>query len=213
MTYFEVLVEGASDVPALREVLVRRFGMVEGQDFRIHPHKGQGSLPVNPLANPHPRRQGLLDQLPAKLRGFGRYLGEDACVLVVVDVDDTPCSHLLADLNAMLAQLPTRPPNVLFRLAIEETVSWFIADVPAVVEAYPRARQKPLRTVLPDAICGAWEVLAAALGYKRHEVTGADKYAWAQAITPHLNLATPPSPSLGKLLQGIERQLAQEAQV
>jgi len=211
MTYFEVLVEGASDVPALREVLVRRFGMVEGQDFRIHPHKGQGSLPDNPLANPHPRRQGLLDQLPAKLRGFGRWLGEDACVLVVVDVDDTPCSHLLADLNAMLAQLPSRPRNVLFRLAIEETESWFIADAQAVVAAYPRARQALLRAVQPDAICGAWEKLAVALSYKTGDVTGADKHAWAEAIAPHLNLATPSSPSLNKLVHGIERQLTRSA--
>lgn len=208
MTYFEVLVEGASDGPALREVLVRRFGMVEGQDFRIHPHKGRGRLPANPLSNPHPQHQGLLDQLPAKLQGFGRYLGDDACVLVVVDVDDIPCSHLLAELNAMLEQLPSRPPNVLFRLEIEETESWFIADPQAVVAAYPKARHQRLRAVPPDAICGAWEVLAAALGYKRDEVTGADKYAWAQAIAPHLNLVLPPSPSLARLLQGIERQLA-----
>jgi len=89
MTYFEVLVEGASDVPAVREVLVRRFGLVEGQDFRIHPHKGRGSLPANPLVRPDPRHQGLLHQLPAKLQGFGRYLGHEACVLVVVDADNT----------------------------------------------------------------------------------------------------------------------------
>lgn len=129
-------------------------------------------------------------------------------MLVVVDVDDIPCSRLLADLNSMLARLPTRPPNVLFRLAIEETESWFIADPQAVVAAYPKARQQRLRAVPPDAICGAWEVLADALGYKRDEVTGADKYAWAQAIAPHLNLAMPCSPSLGKLLQGVDRQLA-----
>jgi hypothetical protein len=208
MKYFEVLVEGASDVPAVREVLVRRFGLIEGQGFRIHPHKGRGSLPANPLARPDPRHQGLLDQLPAKLKGFGSYLGHEACVLVVVDVDDTPCHQLLADLQEMLASLPTRPPYVLFRLAIEETESWFIADANAVKSAYPKARLQRLRAVVPDTVCGAWEVLAAALGYKPEEVTGADKSAWAKAIAPHLNLVTPTSPSLGKLLQSIERELA-----
>jgi hypothetical protein len=49
MTYFEVLVEGGSDVPALREILTRKFALEEGRDFRIHPHKGRGKLPVNPL--------------------------------------------------------------------------------------------------------------------------------------------------------------------
>ena len=208
MSYFEVLVEGASDAPTVREVLVRRFGLVEGQDFRIHPHKGRGSLPANPLARPDPKHQGLLHQLPAKLQGFGRYLGRDACVLVVVDVDDTPCHQLLADLQEMLALLPSRPPNVLFRLAIEETESWFIADARAVGMAYPKARLQRMRAVAPDSICGAWEVLAAALGYKPDEVTGADKFAWAKAIAPHLNLTTPASPSLDRLLRGIARELA-----
>lgn len=211
MKYFEVLVEGASDVPALREVLVRRFGLVEGVNFRIHPHKGRGSLPANPLAKPDPRHQGLLDQLPAKLQGFGRYLADDACVLVVVDVDDAPCVRLLAELNAMLARLPSRPLNVLFRLAIEETESWFIADAAAVKAAYPKAKLQRLRAVVPDAVCGAWEVLATALGYKANDVTGADKYAWADAIAPHLNLTDPESPSLVKLLAGIERELVRGA--
>jgi hypothetical protein len=211
VSYFEVLVEGASDVPTVREVLVRRFGLVERQDFRIHPHKGRGSLPANPLARPDPRHQGLLHQLPAKLQGFGRYMGNEACVLVVVDVDDTPCQQLLAELQTMLARLPSRPPNVLFRLAIEETESWFIADAQAVGAAYPKARLQRLRAFAPDTVCGAWEVLAAALGYKPDDVTGSDKSAWAKAIAPNLNLMTPASPSLGKLLQGIDRELSRAA--
>ncbi|MBM5574247.1 hypothetical protein [Deefgea sp. CFH1-16] len=66
-----------------------------------------------------------MDQLPAKLRGFS-YLSDDACVIVVVDVDDTPSGQLQHDLNAMLERLPKRPNRVLFGLAIEETESWFI---------------------------------------------------------------------------------------
>ena len=54
-----------------------------------------------------------------------------------------------------------------------------------------------------DAIVGAWEVLADAIGIKRKEITGADKYAWAQTIAPHLDLDNPPSPSLKKLIDGI----------
>ncbi len=81
-------------------------------------------------------------------------------------------------------------------------------DAQAVGSAYPKARLQRLRALAPDTVCGAWEVLAAALGYKPTEVTGADKSAWAKAIAPHLNLASPASPSLGRLLQGIERELA-----
>ena len=208
MTYFEVLVEGGSDVPALREVLVRKFGLIEDQDFRIHPHKGRGNLPANPLARPDCGQQTLLHQLPAKLRGFS-YLGDDACVVVVVDVDDTPCKKLLADLKSMLRRLPKKPRRVLFRLAIEETESWFIADEDAVKKAFPRAKTQRIRTTAPDAIAGAWELLADALKIKRNEVTGADKFAWATAITPHLNLDNPRSPSLRKLIEGVNREAGQ----
>lgn len=206
MTYFEVLVEGGSDVPAIREILTRKFGLNEENGFRIHPHKGRGNLPKDPLATPDPKHQALLDQLPAKLRGFS-YLGDDVCVVVVVDVDNTPCDELEADLANMLTRLPRRPKRVLFSLAVEETESWFIADDAAVLKAFPKAKVQKLRSVRPDAIVGAWEMLADALGTKRIEVTGADKYVWAEAIAPHLDLEDPPSPSLKKLIEGIGQHL------
>ena len=115
MTRFEVLVEGASDVPVVREVLQRRFKLIEGEHFRIHPHQGKGQLPANPLARPDRNKRQLLSQLPAKLRGFAKS-DPEAVVLVVVDADKTPCAQLLADLNGMLAQLQVRPARVLFRL-------------------------------------------------------------------------------------------------
>lgn len=61
---------------------------------------------------------------------------------------------------------------MLFRLAIEETESWFIADVDAVLAAYPKAQTQRLRRIVADDIVGAWEELAAALGLKNSEVTG-----------------------------------------
>jgi len=205
VTYFEVLVEGYADTPAVREVLCRKFGLVENEHFRIHAHKGRGKLPNNILANPELKRQGLLDQLPAKLRGFS-YLGQGVCVLVVLDVDRTQCHDLLRDLNQMLAQLPKRPLNVLFRLAIEETESWFIADPTAIKKAFPKAKLGKLPET-PDAIVGAWEKLAEALGVDRNTVTGPDKYKWAEMIAPHLNLDSPRSPSFRKLIDGINRNL------
>lgn len=206
MSYFEVLVEGNSDVPVLREILVRKFGLQEKLQFRIHPHKGRGKLPANPLSHPDPRQQTLLNQLPSKLRGFA-HLQDIACVLVVVDVDDTPCTTMLADLNAMLEKLPNRATRVLFRLAIEETESWFLADEKALKMAFPKARTQKLKSLEPDEIVGAWEILADVLGIDRKSVTGADKYHWATLIAPWLDLDPPKSPSLRKLLEGIEREI------
>ena len=207
MTWFEVLVEGVSDVPAIHEVLTRRFGLVEGEHFRIHPHQGRGQLPINPLARPDPKQRQLLHQLPAKLRGYAKSMPSNAVVLVVVDVDDTPCKKMLDDLRDMLSKLPVRPNRVLFRLAIEETESWFIADTAAVQAAFPRANVAPLRRIEPDAIVGAWEALAAAIGASS-DSSGTEKLRWARLICPHLDLTAPASPSLRKLIAGIARELA-----
>jgi hypothetical protein len=208
MSFIEVLVEGASDVPVVREVLQRKFHLHEEINFRIHPHKGKGALPLNPLSTPQKQQRGLLDQLPAKLMGFGSYLQDDAFVLVLVDADDEPCDKLLLQLQGMLAKLPN-PPRVLFRIVIEEVESWFIADHEAVKKAYPKARVTTLKKIKPDAICGAWKRLAEALnqGVGEWPAPGKLKTDWATAISPHLDLDDPKSPSLRKLIQGVAREL------
>jgi len=204
--FIEVLTEGSSDVPVVREVLVRQFGLNEHADFRIHPHRGRGNIPTNPLAQPDPKHRGLFDQLPAKLRGFGKYMDEQCLVLVLVDVDNDDCVQLLAQLNELLHSLPTKPPRVMFRLAIEETESWFLADANAIKKAFPNAKLNLIRGIAPDERVGAWGKLAECLGYK--PLTDAPKKThWAEQIAPHLNLNTPFSPSLGKLITGLKREL------
>lgn len=203
MIWLKVLVEGASDSPTVKEVLERKFSLVEGKNFRIHAHKGKGKLPANPLSKPDFKHQGLLDQLPAKLRGFGKSLPNYAVVLVVIDVDDQPALALLDELNDMLAVIPVKP-RVLFGLAIEETESWFIADIEALQKAYPgRLNKNVLRNIQPDSIVGAWEKLAVALGINPKMVAGSTKYEWATKISPHLNLDNPNSPSFRELIEGI----------
>jgi hypothetical protein len=204
--FIEVLTEGASDVPVVREVLVRHFGLSENDNFRIHSHWGRGKLPANPLSRPDPKHRGLFDQLPAKLRGFGKYMDEQCLVLVLVDVDNDDCVQMLAELNTLLLNLSTKPPRVLFRLAIEETESWFLADANAIKEAFPKAKLALIKNILPDARVGAWEKLAECLGHKPSNV-GPKKTHWAEQIAPHLNFDTPFSPSLGKLISGLKREL------
>jgi hypothetical protein len=206
MNYFEVLVEGGSDVPTVRELFERKFGLQEKIHFRIHPHKGRGRLPDNILAEADPKRPTLLDQLPAKLRGFS-YLGRESCVVILVDADDTPPKQLLGELKAMLRRLPRKPENVVIRLAVEETESWFLADLGAVQKAFPKAKLQKLRNIPPDAIVGAWEMLADAIGIKRDEVTGRDKYGWAEKIAPYLNFDNPVSPSLESFVKDIQNNI------
>jgi len=208
MTIFKILVEGEADVPVVREIMMRRFQLKENKDFYIHPHKGIGKLPSNPMKLPPTHLRGLLDLLPTTLLGMDRYCGERMCVLVLVDTDKTPCRELLSQLNAMLASLPHKLPRVLFRLAIEETESWFIADTEAIRKAFPEANLQVLRGIKPDAIINAWEKLAEAIGGgPLPKKRGPLKYAWAEKIAPHINLEAPKSPSLGKFISGVEREL------
>ena len=205
MSFVEVLVEGAADVPVVKELLERYFGLSAGPDFRIIPHQGKGSLPGNPLARPEPHRRGLLDQLPAKLRGYA-HLPPDFAIVVLVDADSDDCRRLKSDLVAMLAALPACPPTVLFRIAVEETESWFLAQPDAVAAAYPRADVRKLAGIQPDAVVGAWERLTYAIGQKKPEqCTGADKHEWATRIAPYLNFDVPISPSLSALVEGLKR--------
>jgi hypothetical protein len=200
--FMEVLVEGGADVPTVREILERRFNLKEDINFRIHPHRGKGKLPENILSKPNPRNRGLLDQLPAKLRGFGKLPGS-CCVVVLVDADDDNCIDLKSNLIDLYQNIESKPSCVLFRIAVEETESWFIADSVAVKSAYPEADLNKILKSPPDSIIGAWENLAKTLGRNPEDCIGADKFEWARRISPYLDLEDPKSPSLNAFLLGI----------
>jgi hypothetical protein len=207
VTYFHVLVEGRADEPVVREILQRRFGLIADTDFRVHPHRGRGQLPIYPNNPPAPQLQGLLDVLPAKLRAWAS-LPVDHVVVVLVDADNDECCELEARLLSMYYGLSKRPDQVLFRLAVEESESWLIADWSAVRAAYPKAKIQKISMLAPDAVVGAWERLAEALGRKPSDCNGADKHEWATFIMPHVNLDEPRSPSLRAFMSGISQFLS-----
>ena len=203
----EVLVEGGSDEPTVKEILQRRFNLKENINFRVHPHRGKGKLPDNPLSKPDPKNRGLLDQLPAKLRGFAKTPGQ-FCVVVLLDADDDDSNELKSNLMDLCGSLNPSPSCVLFRIAVEETESWFIADTTAIKNAYPSAKLTKIPNVPPDSIIGAWECLAVVLGRKPVECVGADKYEWSTHISPYLDLENPKSPSLNNFILGINDLMA-----
>ena len=198
--FFHILVEGVSDVPIVREIMCRRIGVAEGAHFRIHPHKGKGTLPKTSRADPD---STLLGQLPATLRAYAQK-GQDHCIVVLVDADRDNCEALKKKMVSMWKKLNPKPPKILFRIAIEEIESWFIADPRAVSAAYPSANTSIISSVPPDSVIGAWEELAKALGLSPNKCSGADKEDWAKAISPKLDLISPKSPSLATFIRGIE---------
>ena len=92
---------------------------------------------------------------------------------------------------------------MLFRTAVEEIESWFLADREAIKRAYPKARLAKLPSGESDRGVGAWERLAEVLGYKPGECDGTNKYEWASKITLHLDLEAPKSSSLRAFVNGI----------
>jgi hypothetical protein len=161
-------------------------------------------LPTHPHVQPDIKQRGLLDQLPAKLRGYAN-LPDGYGVVVLVDSDRTDCHELKDALIQMCASLDRRPSCVLFRIAVEETESWFLADIAAVRAAYPKAKYQKIAGIQPDSIVGAWERLAEALGRQAADCDGSDKYGWAAKIAHHLDLDKPKSPSLNAFVNGIAR--------
>ncbi len=205
---FEILVEGLSDVPVMREIMQRRFRLDEDTHFRIHPHQGKGRLPSNSMSSPNPKHRGLLDQLPAKLRGYTNSLTSSDVVLVLIDADATPEEHLHCELNRMLAGLQDKPSTVIFQIAVEEMESWFLADCVALKAAFGnKINTGKIKTITPDAIVGAWEQLAKALNQDPRKIGPGAKTEWAKNIAPHLNLDSPSSPSLSGLIHGVARLL------
>lgn len=174
-----VLVEGDSEEALMRGWL-RRF-LPPGHSFVVIRHRGKGKLSRDPLQVPDIRREGLLDQLPAKLRAYGKSLDPATDrVLVLVDADDDPCRELKQRMLAALAQCDPRP-IVLFRLAIEETEAFYLGDTTAIRRAFPQAKVQRMKSYVQDSVCGTWELFQRVI-----DDPVEDKVEWAERMAPYL---------------------------
>lgn len=214
--HFEVLVEDKSGSIAIDIALAKILGPNHAShSWRTHAYKGLGHIPKNLNATADPNRRILLAQLPRLLRGYGKSLDpEQGCVVVVVDADERDCIAFKQELLRILSACAPRP-RTLFRIAVEESEAWLLGDRNAVLTAYPKARKSVLDAYEQDAVCGTWEVLAAALlpSQARSKpllwpASGAIKCRWAKAIAPHLDVERNVSPSFRAFRDGI-RMLAQ----
>jgi hypothetical protein len=174
-----ILVEGPSE-KAFLELWLPRF-LPPGHRFKIIPHRGKGRIPGDPTRKPDPKRQGLLDQLPAKLRVYGRELRSDTDrILVLVDLDRDECLSLKSRLMNLLRYCDP-PPTALFRIAIEETEAFYLGDKTAIRTGFPKSRLSRMDSYVQDGICGTWELFREVIGE-----TGEDKVEWAKTMGAHL---------------------------
>ncbi len=220
--HFELLVEGQADRTALEPILKKILGEYGfPHTWRIHKHQGKGELPQNPAAAPDPKNRSLLHNLPASLRAYGRSLTAGQVVVVVVDLDDLDCISLKRDLVDVLSAC-SPPPQVLFRIAIEEIEAWLLGDQAALLQAYPNAKASVLAVYQQDSICGTWELIADAVhpgGSKALKARGRQsvlaleqKRVWAKNIAPLLDVDVNSSPSFCTFRDGM-RRLAQQDRI
>ena len=136
-----------------------------------------------PGAKPNPRREGLLDQLPAKLRAYGRALDPATDrVLVFLDLDSDSCLDLKGRLLATLGSCDPRPV-VLFRIAIEELEAFYLGDPAAIRRAFPHAKLRRMKSYIQDSVCGTWEVFRQVI-----DAALEDKPLWAEKMGIHLGV-------------------------
>ena len=176
-----VLVEGPAEVAFLNGFVTR---LLPAHHVKIHPHRGRGKLSAHPENRPDPRREGLLDQLPAKLRAFGKALNPATeRVLVLLDLDQAECRDLKRRLVALLG-LCQPQPVVLFRFAIEELEAFYLGDEAAIRKAFPKAKLSRKKGYEQDSISGSWELFQRVIG-AGHE----DKVAWAERMGRQLGIS------------------------
>jgi Domain of unknown function (DUF4276) len=202
--HFEILVEDQSGKKMLDALVTKIIG--DEHSCRIISYKGIGRIPRNLRGSSDPSKRILLDQLPKLLRGYGKTFTSSpdyhAVVILVCDLDDKCMKAFREELCGIL-QSCNPQPETRFCIAIEEGEAWFLGDIPAVKKAYPRAKESVLRTYKNDDICGTWERLADAvypggsqkLSDQGWQQVGAEKSAWAEKITLHMDVENNDSPS------------------
>jgi hypothetical protein len=202
-----VLVEGPSEKRLLDELLRR---VIPGHTFQVHPHQGKGRLPPTPGSRPGRAGRGVLDQLGAKLRAWGRTLDPATeRVVLLVDLDDDDegeCRRLRERLDRFVEAIDPRP-LVLIRIAIEEVEAWYLADWKAVKRAFPRAgRTAELRDYEQDSICGTWELFQQVIKDPVER-----KPYWAERMGPVLDVENALSPSFAAFVRGVRRHAGDPA--
>jgi Domain of unknown function (DUF4276) len=176
-----VLVEGPSEGDFLDLWAPR---LLRDMPVRVHPHQGKGALPADLDARPEPWKRGLLDQLPAKLRGFANALdpaADGVVVLVDADQDDAGAREALANEITAAAQRISSKLPVAVRFAVEELEAFYLGDLHALEGAFPGADMDRARAYEPDSIVGTWQLFGTIVGDG-----GANKRAWAKAMGPRV---------------------------
>ncbi len=159
-------------------------------------------------------KHNLLRQLPARMRGYASWLPAEYRILVLVDEDRQNCLELKRQMEdaARQAGLSTKTSaggarfQVLNRVVVEELEAWFLGDVEALRQAYPRLPESiSARFAEPDAVVGGtWEELEKTLRRHGYFKGGYLKVKAARTIAPHMDPARNRSKSFQVFRDGLQ---------
>ena len=203
--HFEILIEDLSGKKTL-DILMPKI--INDQDtFNVVDYRGIGHIPKNLKSPTDVSKRVLLNQLPRLLRGFGKTFANytphfPAAVIVICDLDDKCLKTFRQELYSVLNACKLKP-ETRFCIAVEEGEAWFLGDISAIKKAYPKAKNNILNRYQNDSICNTWELLADAIfagGSSRlkkrgAQTVGSEKSAWADKITPYMDVDKNKSPS------------------
>jgi hypothetical protein len=188
--HFEILAEEPSMEAFLAELLPRLLG---DKSFMIHAYQGKADL---------------LGKLQSRLRGYAKWLPENARIVVLIDRDDDDCTALKARLerDALDAGLATRSTGlsgaiwrVVNRIAIEELEAWFFGEWGSVRQTYPRVPvtvpNKAAYRNCEAILGGTWEALERILKRAGYFSGGLRKVEMARQIGTIFNYSACISPS------------------
>lgn len=199
--HYEILVEGQCELTALSMLLPKLIGQYNSpHTWKIHKHRGNGSIPANPALPPKPTDTSLLGQLPAKLRAYSMNPDPNRKVIVLLDLDDKNKTTFHSQLIGLLRYCQNQF-HVYFPFAEEELEAWYLGDRAALLAYNPKINVSKLNGYIQDSICDTWRFLMDADDPSLLKLRKKDrkllekKVFWAKKITPHLNVANNNSPS------------------
>ncbi|OQY58393.1 MAG: hypothetical protein B6245_12115 [Desulfobacteraceae bacterium 4572_88] len=204
--HFEILVEGQAELTALSILMCKIIGEYDKpHTWRIHKHQGIGRLPDDLSVTPNRYDRTLLHNLPSKLRAYGKRMGDQEVLVLLVDLDNrADCAAFKNELLSVLSSCEQKP-NFLVRIAIEELEAWYFGDQDAIKNAFRHCDKEAFANYTQDAQGRTWEKLADVIysgGVRELHKYGKrsvrileEKRKWAAAIAPNMNVEENKSPS------------------
>ncbi|MER0440873.1 DUF4276 family protein [Emticicia sp. W12TSBA100-4] len=157
-------------------------------------------LNSNCFLRPHQGKSDLRKSIPNKVRAFS-HSPEEVKIVILHDQDSNDCKELKRQIEDLCLQNGHCP--VLIRIVCRELESWYLGDMDAIQQIYPRFKANNYKRVAkfrnPD-ICNASDEL-------KKIIPDFQKGYASREISKHLNIEENQSESFKQFRDGIRKFL------